>query len=403
MSHKFRIAIGLVLFSGSMTPVLACLWDSDTLEQERSRFPTVLELVTGKFPRHSREFYKWRVRDRSERLKQHPDDPALYDDLAVAHEKLGDHQRAIELMLEKDEKFPGKYETYANLGTFYIHDGQFELGLEQIERAIAINPDAHFGREVYQQRLVEYVRYVRSRQSERKMPLPLVTAEQRNSGSSRDFDNFALKAVFRPSEKERDEELNKAVQGILGMMRFGNHDSPILLEALGDLLSSHEDIRDSKHLAARAYLKASYEVDDAESRDGYRKLAEEALMMQLSEHGVAQELTLAALEKTFQQELAEADAWYAQLVAGEQIWIAAGKNPELEFQRKYREEPRQSRRGGLLRDEEMIVLLGISLVGLLLVAALFLTLWLARRRFLAAGKTPKATGKPLVDVREMPT
>ena len=42
----------------------ACVWDSDTLEQERSRYPTALELITGKFLRHTREFYEWRIRDR---------------------------------------------------------------------------------------------------------------------------------------------------------------------------------------------------------------------------------------------------------------------------------------------------------------------------------------------------
>jgi hypothetical protein len=41
---------------------VACLWDVDTLRMERSRFPSVLELITGKFLRHSPEFYRWRIR-----------------------------------------------------------------------------------------------------------------------------------------------------------------------------------------------------------------------------------------------------------------------------------------------------------------------------------------------------
>ena len=31
----------------------ACLWDRDTRAMERQRFPSVLEVITGKFLRHS--------------------------------------------------------------------------------------------------------------------------------------------------------------------------------------------------------------------------------------------------------------------------------------------------------------------------------------------------------------
>ena len=60
-------------------------------------------------------------------------------------------------MLQKEQLYPGLYETRANLGTFYIHAGELEQGVEQIELAIEINPDAHFGREIYQKHLVNYV------------------------------------------------------------------------------------------------------------------------------------------------------------------------------------------------------------------------------------------------------
>ena len=40
-----------------------------------------------------------------------------------------------------------------------------------------------------------------------------------------------------------------AVNGVLGMMRFGKHDSPILYEALGDLLSGPMHTIDAKRLA----------------------------------------------------------------------------------------------------------------------------------------------------------
>jgi len=100
---------------------LACLWDSVTLLQERNRFPDTLELITGKFLRHSQEFYYWRIQDRLEKLRSDPDNLALYDDLGVAYDKTGQHDLAIQTMLDKDKRKPGLYETEANLGTFYIH------------------------------------------------------------------------------------------------------------------------------------------------------------------------------------------------------------------------------------------------------------------------------------------
>ncbi len=47
--------------------------------------------------------------------------------------------------------------TLANLGTLYLHSGNASRGKELIARAIAINPDAHFGREKYQLWLAEYI------------------------------------------------------------------------------------------------------------------------------------------------------------------------------------------------------------------------------------------------------
>src|SRR4029078_4407708 len=72
------------------------------------------------------------------------------------YEKTGQHEKAIETILIKEKIKPGLYETYSNLGTFYILAGDLEKGLPYIDKALAIDPDAHFGRERYQKWLVEY-------------------------------------------------------------------------------------------------------------------------------------------------------------------------------------------------------------------------------------------------------
>jgi tetratricopeptide (TPR) repeat protein len=233
-------------------PVLvACMWDHDTLAMERSRFPSALELITGKFLRHSPEFYQWRIGDRLKRLESDPNSLTLLDDLAVAYDKTGQHDLAIATSLRAAKLQPDRYETEANLGTFLIHSGKLEEGLVHIDKALRINPDAHFGREKYQKALVEYVL---DRRKANGPALPLSA-----QGEKLDFGKFLAKG--RDLEHLSKIEGRDAIRGILGMMRFGKHDSPVLLEALANLLcpiGNHElSMVDAKQLAARAYLLAS--------------------------------------------------------------------------------------------------------------------------------------------------
>ena len=52
-----------------------------------------------------------------------------------------------------------------------------------------------------------------------------------------------------------EDEIKKAIKGILGMMRFGNYNSPILLNALGDvLLNETYSEPGAKRLSAMAYM-----------------------------------------------------------------------------------------------------------------------------------------------------
>jgi tetratricopeptide (TPR) repeat protein len=334
MKNATRV-VAVLLFSGAVcVSSIACLWDYDTLEMERREFPDTLELITGKFLRHSEAFYEWRVADREKRFAEESS-PELYDDLAVAHEKLGHHDKAIELMRQKQVKFPGLYETHANLGTFYIHAGELERGIEEIEKAIEINPDAHFGREIYQKRLVEYV--MRQRASN-AASLPLDLSE-RYGHEPRGFAEFVVKKTQDDTWESREAESKRALKGVLGMMRFGNFDSPVLLEALGDLLLARGDELGAKRLAARAYLKASYEAESSAAQGAYRRMAKQCLEMQLEDESGESRWTLKKLENIFKAELVQADRWYAQVVADEEEWIRQGIDVDAAFSKKYYEEP----------------------------------------------------------------
>lgn len=361
------IALAVIFISIAVAiPAFACTWDQDTIAMERKRFPGTLELITGKFLRHSQEFYEWRIQDRLQKLSRDRNNLNYYDDLGVAYDKTGQHQKAIETMLAKNKLKSGLYETEANLGTFYIHGGQLQKGVEHIDRAIQINPNAHFGREVYQKHLVNYVL---SKQQDGSAKLPLSEVGPGGYIMRRfpiGFANYIMEAQkvprhvneYNPYEdnvEQYDTELKKALKGVKGMMRFGNYDSPILLEALGDLLLSGDSDSDAKQLAARAYLKASYELEDKAMQETYRRLAQQSIERQM--------LQFDALEERFLDELAEANRWFERVRADEIRWIKAGKNVEGEFAQKYYTDPEVSSPTNIPISMFILPLVGLILLG----------------------------------------
>jgi len=319
---RYSVYAFVVLALTFPTACLACLWDSDTLEQERYRFPEAHQLIVGDFVRHSEAYYRWRIEDRQAKpLDQRT--PMDYDDIAVAYDKLGQHDQAIETIHQKIRRFSSQsvYESEANLGTFLIHAGRLEEGLVHIDKAIEINPDAHFGREIYQKLLVEYVLEQRAAGNE---DLPL---------AAKFDDNFVTFLRERLGWKRENQaaETKKAITGVLGMMRFGHYDSPILLEALGDLLVAQG--RDANMLASQAYLRAAI---TAAQHDGasaaYFSKAHKVLEGQHN-------MKIKTLQKKLHEAVEEADQKFAQIQADEQAWAAAGEDLDQKFADKYYERP----------------------------------------------------------------
>jgi hypothetical protein len=113
-------------------PVEACLWDRDTLAQESKGLPELTRILTGRFERFPPRYYAIRLERVSAELKADPTLLGLYDDAAVALDRLGRTEEAIVLMeqkaaqLERLERGGAPmsedwYKTLANLGTFYAH------------------------------------------------------------------------------------------------------------------------------------------------------------------------------------------------------------------------------------------------------------------------------------------
>ena len=153
--RAFLPGLMVLLFS---LPAAACLWDYDTLRDERRGLPGIAEVLAGRWEKHSQFFYENRVARMNALIAKEPANWPAYDNLAVALEKLGRIDDAIEIMLRKEKQNPAQYTTYANLGTFHLHKGEFDAGIDYIRKALAINPNAHFGREAYQLQLAEFLR-----------------------------------------------------------------------------------------------------------------------------------------------------------------------------------------------------------------------------------------------------
>lgn len=298
--RTLRSVLAFSLLASSLAS--ACLWNSETVVTEEIPFPTVLELVSGNFPRHGQDYYRWVVQKRR-RLISHPQhiNPPDYDELAWALDKLGKPDSAVAVMLRKRKAFQNSYETMANLGTFLFHSGKLAEGLPYIDSALQMNPDAHFGREIYQRYLVEYFLL-------KNKALPMDTQTVADSLEK----GFAAFVAEKSNVQQLSQDARaKAVKGVLGMMRFGDHTSPVLLEALADLMRLGPE-HDSLFRGALGYLQASRR-SKGEASKAYRKLLKETEPQNLSK-----------LERMLSRHQLYGDARFAKIVEAERAWIQRG-------------------------------------------------------------------------------
>ncbi len=320
--------------------------------------------------RHSLRFYRWRIENRQQRLGTDPQNIALWDDLAVAYDKTGQHEKAIETGWKAEQLRPGRYRVGRESGDILHSCWQDGRGLKFIDQALAINPNAHFGRERYQRWLVEYVL---QRQQDGVLELPMIEDSRAGvvsaqcdskvySQGARGFATF-VQQKERLAQAEAESKLGNskgsgsvvpadsaggvhrsqpvssgadpfgtadinasAIKGVLGMMRFGQHDSPILLEALGSLFVRQGREWDGKQMAARL-LRAAAVAPNAKAKEAYRQLAGTALVHQIVGNGGTRAITLEEVEADLAAELADAEAWYQELRQRELSWIAAGLDP----------------------------------------------------------------------------
>ena len=145
------------------------------------RFAMAHDVIHERYPKHGPAFYRERERKARERLKQIPPDSdeafGLYDDIGVGLDRLGKPADAIPILrhkleLQQKRGLTGRdlYTTYANLGTFIVHTNMPKAitgaadakaavceGLELVRKSVGVHPEAHFGRELWQVKLGEFL------------------------------------------------------------------------------------------------------------------------------------------------------------------------------------------------------------------------------------------------------
>lgn len=144
------------------------------------RFAMAHDVIHERYPKRGPAFYTERNRLALERLTQIAPDSdeafALTDDITAGLDRLGKPADAVPLLrrkLELQERrgLTGRdlYTTYANLGTFLVHanmgkamrgdaDARMAVidGRELVDKSIAVNPNAHFGREKWQAEIIRF-------------------------------------------------------------------------------------------------------------------------------------------------------------------------------------------------------------------------------------------------------
>lgn len=344
MSHFSLRAIGVVLLllvHHSLS--FACAWDRDTLEAEAKGIPEVMHIITGRFERNPDLFYEMRLKRVTQEIAQHPDQLELYDDAGVASDRLQRGDEAIAWMHKKQaamQNWQGdaktlkehRYRYLANQGTFIAHRwlrsgadrkriGEMKQARDMIAAAIKLNPDAHFGREKYQLKMMEWIIAPPDVKKDDILP--------------------SIADTFHSNSSPEPEIIADAVKGLSGIIVLGDAwQSVDTFYALSLLLQQYED---RNYVAFQAWLRAE-ELIKAGKRSVLPTAAQgEALLADLQRYSLVegQVSNDKKQREKFKQLRANANQWQVQRNDYMIERLKAGRHPDTdkEFWNEWQEPP----------------------------------------------------------------
>jgi len=371
----------LVIGFGLVVGASACMWDRDTLAVEAKGHMDFVGAMVGLFDRNPPLYYEMRLKRVAEQLKTDPSNLDLYDDAGVAAARLDKFPEAMAWMARKkaamkplDMKNQASkdawYRYYSNLGTFTSYDlfaddrspahlQRLKQAIDLIGKGLKINPNAHFGREAYQLKLVQWV-------------LDVKTGKFKNPLS--DYLAMGIDDVDAP----------KAVTGYVGLVRLGRAwGSPDVFAVLRDATSYSGDA----YLAQLAEFRRQELVASGAKPLIEDDRPEDQRYPMMMPEGTTREFHL----NEFRRLRKEAEKVVADRANFMNAKMREGKHPDtdLQFWVGYVEPPPlQVRQAGYFDTQEgKIRLMVIGGIGVLCVApSVLLTLgwlWLRKRRRIA--------------------
>lgn len=136
---------------------VACPWDYETYAAEWSALPCLAPVAAGVLPGHSTTLWKQKLDLADFEVAFAPGSVQSLDARTVALIHLGRIPEAVETARRRLALTPEAYEAHANLGTALTFSGAHDEALQHIDAALAIDPAAHFGRELVHRRFVAYL------------------------------------------------------------------------------------------------------------------------------------------------------------------------------------------------------------------------------------------------------
>ena len=155
MARPLLIRVVCCLLLSRVTST-ACIWDAETLLQERFKSPDMAAVIL-KPPPPPPDPGPLRQRIKDLTASPQKNDPNWWNNLAGAHLRLGEAKEAAALLETVTNRFPDDYGVHANLGTAYHLMRRYQEAEREIARDLEINPDAHFGLERYHLALLQYL------------------------------------------------------------------------------------------------------------------------------------------------------------------------------------------------------------------------------------------------------
>lgn len=220
------------------TFLIGCLLSNQALACAHSGFskyysktievPTMKDIALSDVPIHTKPYYEWVIKEKTENQINHKNTLDDIDDWAVAYNKTGQKEKAIEILNEVLKNNPNRYSSLSNIASAYINLNDYDKGLEYLHKANQLKSDDDYDREYAQEKVYSYLKELNQ-----KAPFSFPVKDSLDNN----FANYVVKNLKDKSEESEKKELLKVFYGIYNMVRFGNTDNPVFSEAMGDILN----------------------------------------------------------------------------------------------------------------------------------------------------------------------